>query len=202
MAEGAPMSAAKIAELIEAHNTGTDPDERPLADVRGEHYRRIVAALDSLREGRGMDAFLIATFLKNGQGSNTNRALMAEQAPFDLVENHYGWVKTYGERIPKGCGANVYVSNGKGLPVPCWSARHLGYLPSDYIEQRLGGPLPTMDGDYCQMLAESWAAADDREARPMTRVKALNAWAREVNPQPREGVGLESPAPDAVPIPF
>jgi hypothetical protein len=196
------MSAAKIAELIAAHESGTDPEERPLADVREEHYRRIMAALDNLRQGRGMDALLIATVLKAGQGSITNRALMAEQAPFDLVENHYGWVKTYGERIPKGCGANVYVSNGRGLPVACWSARHLGYLPSDYIEQRLGHALPVMDGEYCEMLAESWTLADDREARPMTRVKRLNAWAREVNPQPREGDGLGSPAPDDVPIPF
>jgi hypothetical protein len=195
------MSAAQIAEKIAAYENGTDPDERPLADVREEHYRRIMAALDNLRQARGIDAFLTATFLKAGQGSNTNRALIADQAPFDIVENRYGWIKIYGERFLKGCRANVWVSNGKGLPVPCWSARHMG-LPDDYIQQRLGGPLPTMDGAYCQMLAESWVAADDREARPMTRVKALNLWAREVNPQPREGVGLESPAPDDVPIPF
>jgi hypothetical protein len=195
------MSAAQIAEKIAAYENGTDPDEIPLAEKRELHYRRIMAALDSLREARGMDAFLTATFLKNGQGSNTNRALIADQAPFDLVENHFGWTEIFGERFLKGCRADVFVSSVHGLPVPCWSARHMG-LGVDYIQQRLGGPLPTMDGDYCQMLAESWVAADDREARPMTRVKRLNTWAKEVNPEPREGVGLESPAPDDVPIPF
>jgi hypothetical protein len=176
-------------------------EERPLAEVRAEHFDRIATALDRLHDARGMESFLVAHWMKGGEGSATNLALMGWQAPKDMVENHFGWTRTYGERIPKGRTADVFLSNGRTLPVPCWSRSRLG-LPPDYLEQRGGGEVPIMDGDYCRMLADSWTLADDGKAKPLMRVRLLNAWAREVSPRPIEGTGLESPAPVEVEIPF
>jgi len=176
-------------------------EERPLAEVRAEHFDRIATALDRLHEPQGMDRFLMAHWLKAGQGSATNLALMAWQAPGDMVENRFGWRNVYGESIPKGATADVFLSNGRALPVPCWSRSRMG-LPPDYLEQRGGGEVPIMDGDYCRMLADSWTLADDGKAKPLMRVRLLNTWAREVSPRPIEGTGLESPPPVEQTIPF
>lgn len=187
------MSAEKIRALIEAHERG---DERPVAEIREEHYDRIHAALTNLHTPKGMADWLVARYLKAGEGSATNFALMAWQAPGELVENHYGWVEIHATNIPKGCKANVYLSNGRALPVAAWSERHLG-LPPDYMTARFGvEPPPTICSDYAAMLAESWEKADPK-GRPMTRVKALNAWVQEVEPKV---VRAETTAGDREPV--
>lgn len=193
------MSAAEIQALIDAHENG---DERPVAEIREEHYFRIQGALSALRSPEGMAYWLIARWLKGGQGSATNHALMAYQAPGEMVENHYGWTELHATNIPKGCKANVYLSNGRSLPVAAWSERHLG-LPLDYMAARFGEETPKICPDYAAMLAESWRGADP-EGKTMTRVKALNAWVREIEPEvvtARPGVS-EGLTPVTADIPF
>lgn len=195
------MSAAEIQAAIEAHERG---EERPVAEIREEHYARIQGALDRLRSPEGMAYWLIARWMKRGEGSATNHALMAWQAPGELVENHFGWTELHATNIPKGCKADVYLSNGRSLPVAAWSERRLG-LPLDYIESRwMGEPVPTICPDYAAMLAESWRGADP-EGKTMTRVKALNAWVREIEPEvvkARPGVSEGELTPVTADIPF
>ena len=175
--------------------------ERPVEEVRAEHYSRIGAALDRLRDPSGIVNLLDAYYLKAGTGSWTNLALMASQAPGQLVENHYGWTNQHGIRIPKGRNADVFLSNGRLLPTACWSQLSLN-LGVDYLEERTGEVIPAWDGAYCRMLAESWGLADDDGATAPSRVRLLNAWAREVEPRLVEGEGLGSPRPESDPIPF
>jgi len=180
-----------------------DWEERPVEDVRAEHYRRIRDALDAIRAPEGMARLLDAQWLKGGVGSLTNLAMMADQAPGQMVENHYGWTNHHGLTIPKGATADVFLSDGRMLPVACWSQARLG-LPAEYLEERLGATLPAWDGEYCRMLATSWAAADDPGATPARRVRMLNRWGREVEPRGVEGVPLEEtvrvPAEDGIPF--
>lgn len=195
------MSAAEIQAAIEAHERG---DERPVSEIREEHYGRIHGALDYLHTPKGMADWLIARWLKRGEGSATNLALMAWQAPGELVENHYGWVEVHATNIPKGCKANLYLSNGRSLPVAAWSERHLG-LPAEYVAERwMGEPVPTICPDYAAMLAESWEKADPK-GRPITRVRALNKWVEAVEPKVVEaddGSGVGDSLPEETPIPF
>jgi hypothetical protein len=175
-------------------------EERPVEVVREEHYRRIRDALNRLRDPEGMARLLDARYLKNGEGSWTNAALMAEQAPGQMVENHYGWVNLHGILVPKDRTADVFLSDGRMLPKACWSQLRLG-LGGDYLETRGGGPIPEWDGDYCRMLAASWSSADDPEATPGRRVRRLNRWALEVEPRGVEGTPLDRPAlEDAIPF--
>ena len=177
-------------------------EERPVEDVREEHYRRIAAALDRLHTPEGMARLLDARFLKADTGSWTNAALMAEQAPGQMVENHFGWTDQHGITIPKDRTADVFLSNGRMLPVACWSQSRLG-LPPEYLEERVGLILPEWDGDYCRMLAESWSTADDPTGTPGRRVRLVNKWAGEVEPRGVEGEPLERvpvPADDGIPF--
>ena len=178
-----------------------DWEDRPAAELREEHGRRIAAALDRLRDPVGMARLLDARYLKGGAGSWTNAALMAEQAPGALVENHYGWTVQHGLTIPKDATADVFLSDGRMMPKACWSMARIG-LPPEYLEERLGVTLPDWDGDYCRMLAESWRAADDPDATPARRVRMLNRWAAEVEPRGVEGTPLEVEAPALEEIPF
>lgn len=186
----------------------SDTVKQRTAHARAEHTERIERALDALRQPHGMAQMLRASWIKGGKGSLGNMALMGDQAPGQLVENHYGWSDIHGlGPLPKGCGADLYLSNAQLLPVPCWSVRRLaaaGFIASDYADERLG-VVPAIDAAYCEGLAESWREADDQDRTPVSRLRLLNAWGKEVKPRPAvadHGEGLGSPSREEVAIPF
>jgi hypothetical protein len=129
---------------------------------------------------------------------------MAWQAPGELVENHYGWQRLHTLSFDKGQRADLYLSNGKCLPVAAWSQSQMN-LPADYIETRwMGEEVPTICPDYAAMLAESWRGADP-EGKTMTRVKALNRWVEDASPEivrADDGSGVGESLPEETPIPF
>lgn len=163
-----------------------DKGERTLAEKRAAldcHRDRCADALDALSTAEGIAAYLYAGELIQAAGerrgkvyvpSAGNVALVAWQAPGQLVQRYAGWKRD--NMMRKGLTADVWLTGGKGYPVANWSGDSVG---ADRYS------LPTVDRLTCEGLAESWRAWPDHS------LQGVKAWAADIEPGFIEAAGRE-----------